>query len=156
MSFIWPRRMRRQCRRVAYDRPGSSVSSARRGACWSTRGRRRLPSSAHPRGPRARAGQAAARWPGGGCAASRIASHPGRTTGIPRTRHKAPTPERRFGRMAFLAWIDRTWGHSSREEGQTMAEYAVVLGVIVPAIILAYALSADRIAASIDRVVGFF
>jgi Flp pilus assembly pilin Flp len=58
--------------------------------------------------------------------------------------------------MAFLAWIDRTCGHSSREEGQTMAEYAVVLGVIVPAIILAYALFADRIAASIDRVVAFF
>ncbi len=37
-----------------------------------------------------------------------------------------------------------------------MAEYAVVLGVIVPAIILAYALFADRIAASIDRVVAFF
>jgi Flp pilus assembly pilin Flp len=58
--------------------------------------------------------------------------------------------------MAFLAWIDRTWVHSSREKGQTMAEYAVVLGVIVPAIILAYALFSERIAASIDRVVGFF
>jgi Flp pilus assembly pilin Flp len=57
--------------------------------------------------------------------------------------------------MAFLAWIDRTWGHSSHEEGQTMAEYAVVLGVIVPAIILAYALFSDTIAASITRVVGY-
>ena len=58
--------------------------------------------------------------------------------------------------MAFLAWIDRTWVHSRREEGQTMAEYAVVLGVIVPAIILAYALFADKIASSITRVVAFF
>jgi Flp pilus assembly pilin Flp len=57
--------------------------------------------------------------------------------------------------MAFLAWIDRTWGHSSRAEGQTMAEYAVVLGVIVPAIILAYALFSDTIAASITRVVQY-
>jgi len=57
--------------------------------------------------------------------------------------------------MAFLAWIDRTWGHSSRAEGQTMAEYAVVLGVIVPAIILAYALFSDTIAASITRVVAY-
>jgi len=57
--------------------------------------------------------------------------------------------------MAFLAWIDRTWGHSSRQEGQTMAEYAVVLGVIVPAIILAYALFSDTIAASITRVVQY-
>lgn len=57
--------------------------------------------------------------------------------------------------MAFLAWIDRTWGHSSCEEGQTMAEYAVVLGVIVPAIILAYALFSDAIGASITRVVQY-
>ena len=57
--------------------------------------------------------------------------------------------------MAFLAWIDRTWGHSSCEEWQTMAEYAVVLGVIVPAIILAYALFSDTIAASITRVVQY-
>jgi Flp pilus assembly pilin Flp len=57
--------------------------------------------------------------------------------------------------MAFLAWIDRTWGHSSRAEGQTMAEYAIVLGVIVPAIILAYALFSDTIAASITRVVAY-
>jgi Flp pilus assembly pilin Flp len=57
--------------------------------------------------------------------------------------------------MAFLAWIDRTWVHSSREEGQTMAEYALVLGVIVPAIILAYALFSDTIAGSITRVVGY-
>jgi Flp pilus assembly pilin Flp len=58
--------------------------------------------------------------------------------------------------MAFLAWIDRIWVHRSREEGQTMAEYAVVLGVIVPAIIIAYALFSEKIAASITRVVGFF
>ena len=37
-----------------------------------------------------------------------------------------------------------------------MAEYAIVLGVIVPAIIVAYALFADKIAGSINRVVGFF
>ena len=37
-----------------------------------------------------------------------------------------------------------------------MAEYAIVLGVIVPAIILAYALFADGIAGSVDRVVGLF
>jgi Flp pilus assembly pilin Flp len=58
--------------------------------------------------------------------------------------------------MAFLVWIDRTWGYSSREEGQTMAEYAVVLGVIVPAIIVAYALFADGIAGAIGRVVALF
>ena len=36
-----------------------------------------------------------------------------------------------------------------------MAEYALVLGVIVPAIILAYALFSDAIGASITRVVGY-
>jgi Flp pilus assembly pilin Flp len=33
-----------------------------------------------------------------------------------------------------------------------MAEYAVVLGVIVPAIIVAYTLLSDRVAALIDSV----
>jgi Flp pilus assembly pilin Flp len=58
--------------------------------------------------------------------------------------------------MAFLAWIDRIRFRSRRDEGQTMAEYAIVLGVIVPAIILGYALLSGGIAGSIDRVVGFF
>lgn len=58
--------------------------------------------------------------------------------------------------MAFLAWIDRIRFRSSRDEGQTMAEYAVVLGVIVPGIIIALATISDRVATSIGRIAGFF
>ncbi|MBA3733957.1 MAG: hypothetical protein H0W90_01980 [Actinobacteria bacterium] len=58
--------------------------------------------------------------------------------------------------MAFLAWIDRIRFRSRRDEGQTMAEYAVVLGVIVPGIIIALATISDRVATSIGRIAGFF
>jgi Flp pilus assembly pilin Flp len=54
--------------------------------------------------------------------------------------------------MVFYGWFDRTRSRCRRERGQTMAEYAVVLGVIVPAIIIAYTLLSDRIAALIDSV----
>ncbi len=37
-----------------------------------------------------------------------------------------------------------------------MAEYAVVLGVIVPGIIIALATISDRVATSIGRIAGFF
>jgi Flp pilus assembly pilin Flp len=55
-------------------------------------------------------------------------------------------------RMAFNGWFDRIRTRCSREKAQTMAEYAVVLGVIVPAIILGYSLLSDRIAVLIDSV----
>jgi Flp pilus assembly pilin Flp len=43
-----------------------------------------------------------------------------------------------------------------REDGQTMTEYAVVLAVITPAIILALTLLSDRVQSRIETVVGFF
>jgi Flp pilus assembly pilin Flp len=43
-----------------------------------------------------------------------------------------------------------------REAGQTMAEYAVVLGVITPLIVLALAMLSDSVQARIEAVVGFF
>ncbi len=58
--------------------------------------------------------------------------------------------------MACCGWIDRLRSPANRSEGQTMAEYAVVLGVIVPAIILAYALFSDDIAKVIDSVRSIF
>jgi Flp pilus assembly pilin Flp len=42
-----------------------------------------------------------------------------------------------------------------REEGQTMAEYSVILAVITPAIILAIALMATGIAGNLMDIVGF-
>jgi len=42
-----------------------------------------------------------------------------------------------------------------REDGQTMAEYSVILAVITPVIILAIALMATGIADNVLEVVGF-
>jgi len=41
-----------------------------------------------------------------------------------------------------------------RQQGQTMAEYAVILGVITPVIIVAFALLSGAAARAIDRAVG--
>jgi len=54
--------------------------------------------------------------------------------------------------MALSGWLDRIRSHRRREDAQTMAEYAVVLGVIVPAIVISYAAFSDDIARLIDSV----
>ena len=56
------------------------------------------------------------------------------------------------GKMAFYGWFEWVRSRCRREKAQTMAEYAVVLGVIVPAIVIAYTLLSDRVAALIDSV----
>ena len=56
------------------------------------------------------------------------------------------------GKMAFYGWFDRIRSRCRREGAQTMAEYAVVLGVIVPAIVIAYAAFSDDIARLVDSV----
>jgi Flp pilus assembly pilin Flp len=43
-----------------------------------------------------------------------------------------------------------------REGGQTMSEYAVILGVITPAIIIALGLLSDAVQARLETVIGFF
>jgi len=58
--------------------------------------------------------------------------------------------------MDFQRRIDRLRSRCGLEEAQTMAEYAVVLGVITPAIVLAYGLLADQIAEMFDTFRGFF
>lgn len=42
-----------------------------------------------------------------------------------------------------------------REAGQTMAEYAIVLAVITPAIILAFGVLSGAIVPSIENVIGY-
>jgi Flp pilus assembly pilin Flp len=42
-----------------------------------------------------------------------------------------------------------------REEGQTMAEYAIVIGVITPVLVLAFAAMGDAIVARLETVIGF-
>lgn len=58
--------------------------------------------------------------------------------------------------MALHSWTDRIRSRFAHEEGQTMAEYAVVLGVITPMIVVAFALLADQITSVIDTVRGYF
>jgi Flp pilus assembly pilin Flp len=58
--------------------------------------------------------------------------------------------------MTFPGRFDCFRSRCGREEAQTMAEYGIILGVIVPAIILAYALFSDDIARLIDAVRGIF
>ena len=43
-----------------------------------------------------------------------------------------------------------------REDGQTMAEYAVVLAVITPAIVASFALFSDQVANVISQIAGLF
>jgi Flp pilus assembly pilin Flp len=57
--------------------------------------------------------------------------------------------------MASDLRTDRT-RTSIREEAQTLAEYAVVLGVITPAIILALTVLSGNIRPLIDRISAFF
>jgi Flp pilus assembly pilin Flp len=57
--------------------------------------------------------------------------------------------------MALHLWTNRIRSRFSRSEGQTMAEYAVILGVITPAIVLAFFLFGEAIVVVIDRVRGF-
>ena len=54
--------------------------------------------------------------------------------------------------MGFYGWFDWARYRCRREKGQTMAEYAVVLGVIVPAILIAYGHLSDKVAFLIDSV----
>jgi Flp pilus assembly pilin Flp len=57
--------------------------------------------------------------------------------------------------MAFHGWTDRLRSSSSREDAQTMSEYAVVLAVITPGIILAIGLLSGAIISAYDAVRGF-
>jgi Flp pilus assembly pilin Flp len=56
--------------------------------------------------------------------------------------------------MAWASWIDRIRSRISRDEGQTMAEYAVILGVITPAVIIAFALLSGAVESMIRSVLG--
>jgi Flp pilus assembly pilin Flp len=54
--------------------------------------------------------------------------------------------------MAHSGWFGRIRSLCRRETAQTMAEYAVVLAVITPAIILAYGLFSEQIGRLLDSV----
>ena len=58
--------------------------------------------------------------------------------------------------MAPSGWFDRIRFRCRDENAQTMAEYAVILGVITPAIIIALGLFSDRVAQLFDSVRSVF
>jgi Flp pilus assembly pilin Flp len=64
--------------------------------------------------------------------------------------------KRRFLGMAFVSWTDRMLSRFGKEGAQTMAEYAVILGVITPVIVVAYALFSDTIVAALNRITALF
>ncbi len=57
--------------------------------------------------------------------------------------------------MAFPTRIDRIRSRAVRDEAQTMAEYAVILGVVTPAVILAFAVLSGAIGPLISRIAEF-
>jgi Flp pilus assembly pilin Flp len=61
-----------------------------------------------------------------------------------------------FAAMAFQSWIDRIRSRWNPDDGQTMSEYAVILGVITPAIVLAIALLSGNIGTILDKVRAIF
>lgn len=58
--------------------------------------------------------------------------------------------------MAFQSWIERIRSRWNRAEAQTMSEYAVILGVVTPAIVLAIALLSGDIGGILDKVRAIF
>jgi Flp pilus assembly pilin Flp len=61
----------------------------------------------------------------------------------PRTRREVKQVQKLFAAL------------QSREEGQTMAEYGVVLAVITIAVFTALSLLSDNIVAAVNRVAGY-
>jgi Flp pilus assembly pilin Flp len=57
--------------------------------------------------------------------------------------------------MASPSWIDRIRSRSRREEAQTMSEYALILGLITPAIIIAIAALSDSVAGALNSIIGW-
>ena len=57
--------------------------------------------------------------------------------------------------MSLSGRIDRIRSRVVRDEAQTMAEYAVILGVITPAVILAFAVLSGAIGPLISRIAEF-
>jgi Flp pilus assembly pilin Flp len=58
--------------------------------------------------------------------------------------------------MSFQVWFDRIRSRCACEKAQTMAEYAVVLAVITPAIIIAYGLLSGKVAQLLNSVASLF
>lgn len=57
--------------------------------------------------------------------------------------------------MTLSRWVGRIRPSWQSDEGQTLAEYAVVLGVITPIVVLAFMQLSDAVIPAIDAVRDF-
>jgi pilus assembly protein Flp/PilA len=58
--------------------------------------------------------------------------------------------------QAYLGyWVEKLNSLKTREDGQTMAEYGVVLAVIALGVVVALGLLSDSISGAIERVLPF-
>ncbi len=58
--------------------------------------------------------------------------------------------------QAYLGyWVEKLNSIKTREDGQTMAEYGVVLAVIALGVVVALGLLSDSISGAIERVLPF-
>jgi Flp pilus assembly pilin Flp len=58
--------------------------------------------------------------------------------------------------QAYLGyWVEKLNGLKTREDGQTMAEYGVVLAVIALGVVVALGLLSDSISGAIENVLPF-
>jgi len=65
-------------------------------------------------------------------------------------------PERRSGiEMTFSQWFEFVRGNYGREEGQTMAEYGVVLAVITLGVVVTLGLLSGGINNALNSVIGW-
>ena len=58
--------------------------------------------------------------------------------------------------MTIRDWLELARTHGRKDEGQTMAEYGIVLGVITVAAVGAFALLGTKVKTVIDAVIGRF
>jgi Flp pilus assembly pilin Flp len=68
---------------------------------------------------------------------------------------RAPAARADLPDMAFQSWLDRILRWDG-DKGQTMSEYAVILGVITPAIVLVIALLSGDVGGILDKVRALF
>jgi Flp pilus assembly pilin Flp len=71
-----------------------------------------------------------------------------------RARHDAPEKQKKGEFMSFKDLVLYLRARYASEEGQTMAEYGVVLAVIAIGVVVALTALAGGISGAIDRVVG--
>lgn len=58
--------------------------------------------------------------------------------------------------LTFTVWFDRLCSGCKRENGQTMAEYGVVMAVITVASVAVFTALSGGVQGAINRVIGLF